>query len=466
MKKIFLFVAAAVLTLSVSAQEKTVEQYLAEAPFKMDVPELPVFPNKTFNIVNYGAIGDGLFLNTETFAKAIADCTVKGGGTVLVPAGLWYTGPVELKSNVNLHVSRGATILFSRDMKQFVGSDGKTLLFPISGEKLKNVAITGSGIIDGSGEVWRPVKKMKTTDRQWKELLKSGGVLTDKESIWWPNEEMSKKDARPNLVNFKSCENLLVEGVTLRNSPKFVLYPNGCKNVTVRNVNVYNEWWSQNGDGIDISACRNVVVYNCNVSVGDDGICMKSSGDKTKPYLENVLVAACNVYHAHGGFVIGSNTNGDMNNIYVTDCNFVGSDIGVRVKSNGGRGGDVKNVYIKNVYMANIVEAAFLFDTYYQNVPAGATRVEEAELPTDKIPDLHDFYISNVHCNGADVALSITGLPNKPVRRLFFDNVTVQSKEGFVIKNAEDIEFKNSKIITEKTTAPVLENAKNITLPK
>ncbi|MDR1225698.1 MAG: glycoside hydrolase family 28 protein [Prevotellaceae bacterium] len=465
MKKLLLPILALLFCSATIAKEKTVEEYTAEAPFKMPTVVVPAFPDNELNVLDFGAVPDGRFLNTEAFSKTIAACVAKGGGKVVVPAGLWLTGPIEMKSNVNLHVERGALILFSRSAKDFVGADGK-LRFPISGEKLKNIAITGGGIIDGSGEVWRPVKKMKTTDNQWKSLLKQGGVLTDRESIWWPTEEQSKKDSRPNLVNFKNCENVLVEDITLRSSPKFVLYPNSCSHVTIRNVNVYNEWWAQNGDGIDISACKNVVVYKCNVSVGDDGICMKSSGDNNKPNLENVLIAACNVYHAHGGFVIGSNTNGDMNNIYVVDCNFVGSDIGVRVKSNGGRGGEVKNVYIKNIFMANIVEEAFHFDTYYQNVPAGATRVEESALPTDKIPELHHFYISNIRCNGAKAAVAITGLPNHPVRHIFFDDVIILAKEGVTLKNAEDIYFKNTKIITEKEAAPVLENTKNINLPE
>ena len=138
-------------------------------------------------------------------------------------------------------------------------------------------------------------------------------------------------------------------------------------------VSVYNDWWAQNGDGIDISACKNVVVYKCNVNAGDDGICMKSSGlkDVSNPVLENIIIAGCTVFRAHGGFVVGSNTDGGMENIYVSDCNFIGTDIGIRIKSNAGRGGLVKNIYVDNIMMKNIVHEAISFNTYYEDVPAG-----------------------------------------------------------------------------------------------
>jgi DNA sulfur modification protein DndE len=258
----------------------------------------------------------------------------------------------------------------------------------------------------------------------------------------------------------------LIEGVTIRNSPKFIFYPTKCKNITLRNANFFNEWWAQNGDAIDISASKNVVIYKCNVSAGDDGICMKSSGGKggntEQANLENVLVAGCNVYHGHGGFVIGSNTDGGMKNIFVTDCNFIGTDIGIRVKSNAGRGGLVRDIYITNIFMTNIVEAAVLFDTYYEDVTAGQNKDSVRTTLRDKTPVFRDFHISNVHCKGAKEAISITGLPELPVSKIYFENMTIEAESGFTSQDAQDIYLKKVKLVTTKMPAYNTGNAKNV----
>jgi YhcH/YjgK/YiaL family protein len=475
MKRTFLCAALFVTTL-LSAQQKNEQYYVKAAPFKMAVPVTPVFAAKNFSLANYGAKGDGQTLNTAAFAKAIDACAKAGGGRVVVPAGLWLTGPIELQSGVNLVVERGAIIQFTPDRSQYGfeklgGSSSLQVRPPIFGYKLKNVGITGEGVIDGAGESWRPVKKDKVTVSQWSALSKSG-VLSKDGKVWWPSKEAlegeeylktlkGKTDVtaqdyapardflRPHMVQLSNCENVLLEGVTIRNSPKFVFYPGSCNNLTMRNVTIFNEEWAQNGDGIDISACKNVLIYKCTVSAGDDGICMKSSGMAKDggPRLENVVIAGCNVYRAHGGFVIGSNTDGGMNNIFVNDCNFIGTDIGVRVKSNTGRGGLVHNIYVKDIYMSGILHEAISFDTYYEDVTAGKEAKDVKTTATDKVPDFRDFYISNVFCRGAKTAIAITGLPYAPVQKINFDNVVIAADKGYEAKDAKDIAFKNTKVI-------------------
>jgi DNA sulfur modification protein DndE len=476
LNRIILFIAL-VFAFTSEAQTKNEQYYISKAPFKMPAVVEPHFPQRSFSIRDYGAIGDGQTLNTAAFAKAIEACVKAGGGKVIVPAGLWLTGPIELQSNLNLVVERGALIQFTPDRSQYPiiqmkGSNNYQVAPPVYGSRLKNVAITGEGILDGAGESWRPLKKSKATEAQWKEFTKTGVVSKDG-SLWWPSKEamegeaylkklkQEKSDAkaedylpardfmRPKMVVINNSEKILVEGVTLRNSPQFVFNPGNCTNLTLRHVNVFNEWWAQNGDGIDISACKNVLIYKCNVSAGDDGICMKSSGgkDDKEARLENVVIAGCNVYHAHGGFVIGSNTDGGMNNIFVTDCNFIGTDIGIRVKSNAGRGGLVHNIYVKDIYMSNIVDDAISFDTYYEDVPAGRERSEVGTTLRDKTPIFKDFYISNIYCRGANTAISITGLPEMPVQKIYFENMTISANKGYEAKDAKDISFKNVKFI-------------------
>jgi polygalacturonase len=411
-------------------------------------------------------VGDGQTLNTAAFEKAIQVCVAAGGGKVVVPAGSWLTGPIQLQSHIDFHLEQGAMILFTRDHTQYPMMQHATTP-PLYGQDLEDLAITGEGIFDGGGDSWRPVKKEKATAAQWKGLIASGGVLNKEETIWWPSREaMDEKNSRdylrPVLLSLTNCRRIRVEGVTFRNSPKFVFYPSHCTDLVMSHVTIFNEWWAQNGDGIDISACRNVVVYKCTVSAGDDGICMKSSGGPWKgkgsdepgaAALENVLIAGCTVYHAHGGFVIGSNTDGGVHNIAVSDCNFIGTDVGLRFKSNMGRGGLVDNIYIRDIFMRDIVNEAVLFDTHYEDAPAGSVKDVNKPLPSDKTPEFRDFHISRVYCNGARTAISITGLPQMPVNRIAFDSLVISAGKGLVATQARGIDCTHVKLIT--TQQPV-----------
>jgi polygalacturonase len=480
--------------------EKTISYYVEHAPFPMQAPELPVIPSRNFSLRDYGAVGDGQTLNTGAFEKAIAACSAAGGGHVIVPAGAWLTGPIELTSNLDLHLERGALVFFTPDHQQYYpkNSSGKqTAVSPISGHDLQNIAITGEGVVDGGGESWRPVKKDKMTAAQWKELLASGGVLNKEENIWWPSREaMEGKEKRPVLVRLDRCKQVLLQGVTLRNSPMYVFSPNRCRDLTMDHVTVFNEWWAQNGDGIDIGSSRNVMIYRCTVSAGDDGICMKSSGASPdgQAALQNVIIAGCNVYHGHGGFVIGSNTDGGMHRICVKDCNFIGTDVGLRFKSNMGRGGLVDSIFIQDIYMRDIVREAVLFDTYYENIPAGyvpirktgppgnLTRFPEGSnvghsdgepvvrgdpgkpAPKDKTPEFRDFHMSRIYCNGAGTAISITGLPQMPVSRIWFDTLLISARKGLVATQAKDIDLYKVRLITKEEPVYQSDNTAHITI--
>ena len=470
--KIILYFLGILIVSSSDAQVKDMSYYISNAPFKMEITT-PNFANNTFSIKDYGAVADGKTLNTEAFKKAIDACSDAGGGRVVVPAGTWLTGSIELKSNVDLHLEKNALVQFTSDHTQYPiikagkSSSSYTPASPIYGYDVKNIAITGQGIFDGAGDSWRPVKKSKVSADVWNSLSKSG-VVSDDGKIWWPSAEAmngenymqhlkNKSDAipedylpardylRPYMLYLVHCDNIYLEGVAFRNSPKFVFYPNHCTNLTMNNVTILNDWWAQNGDGIDISACKNVMIYKCIVSVGDDGICMKSSTNSkdTSVQLQNIIIAGCTVLRAHGGFVIGSNTDGGMQNIYVADCQFNGSDIGVRVKSNIGRGGVVRDIYIDNIAMSNIPNEAILFSTSYEDVPAGKSAKGVKEGGSDKIPEFTNFHFSNITCTKATTAISITGLPDKPANNIYFDNVNITAGEGFSALDARDIFLNN-----------------------
>jgi polygalacturonase len=431
---------------------KPASWYIAHAPFSMPPVVQPQFPQRDFRITDYGANGNGQALNTGAFMKAIKACSDAGGGHVIVPAGTWLTGSIEFMSHVDLHLEKGAVIQFSKDHTKYFAEYGN-IYPPLFGHNLDDIAITGEGIIDGAGEAWRPVKREKMTDQQWQRLLASGGVLSPDGKIWWPSQEALKLErVRPYMVTFNDCHRVLVQGVTLRNSPKFVFYPQHCTDVTVDRAHVYNDWWAQNGDGIDISACKRVMIYGCTVNAGDDGICMKSSGASPDgPALEDVIIAGCTVLRAHGGFVIGSNTDGGMHDIFVSDCHFTGTDVGLRFKSNIGRGGLVSDIYVSDITMRNIVREAVLFDTYYEDRPAGATRSKQK--PPGKTPEFRDFHISHIDCRGAATAIAITGLPQMPVSNIAFDSVIIQSKKGLIATQCRNITLHDVRLDVEDKPA-------------
>ena len=439
------------------APAKDISWYITHCPFPMTAPVVPGFPDRDFPLTDYGAIGDGQTLNTSAFQKAIQACSAAGGGRVVVPPGQWLTGPVELLSHTNLYLAAGATVLFTRDHTQYPLLNGHgAVTSPLYGHDAEDIAITGEGSFDGAGDSWRPVKKEKMTSAQWQALLASGGALSSDGKIWWPSQEALNHDLRPYMLYLVNCRHILIRGVLLRNSPKFVFYPNHCTDLTMDHARIFNEWWAQNGDGIDISACRNVLLYQCTVNAGDDGICMKSSGggggNGTRPdgpQLQDVIIAGCTVYRAHGGFVIGSNTDGGMHNIYVTDCRFIGTDVGLRFKSNMGRGGLVDNIFISDITMRDIVHEAVLFDTYYEDAPAGSQRDPNKPRPEDKTPEFRDFHISRVVCNGAKTGISITGLPQMPVSRISFDSLEIHSNKGLVATQAREIDLHAMKWVVQ-----------------
>lgn len=474
----------------------------------LPVVQSPVFKKDSFSIVKYGAKADGIFLNTTAINNAIVACSKNGGGVVVIPAGLWLTGPVELKTGVNLHLQRSALLQFTPDFNQYSlvkgnweGLPQMRNQSPISATGATNIAITGNGIIDGSGDAWRMVKRDKLTETAWKKLVASGGVLSDDKKTWYPSEgsvkgskmqnpgviKPEKDDAyykeikdflRPNLLVITQCNKVLLEGVTFQNSPAWCLHPLMSENITVRNVTVKNPPYAQNGDGIDLESCKNVLIENSSFDVGDDGICIKSGRDeegrKRGMPTKDVIVRNCTVYHAHGGFVIGSEMSGGANNIYVDDCTFIGTDIGLRFKTTRGRGGIVENIFMNNIAMKDIAAEAILFDMYYAAQDPVVLAGEKREPPkvetlpvTEGTPQFKNIYVNNIVCNGAAKAIFVRGLPEMNVKNVVMQNMVLQADKGLDMTEGTGITLRNVQLIT-KDANPVMtvHNSKNITLDK
>lgn len=460
-------------------------------PFEMQQVEQPVFPEYSVNITDFGAVADGKTLNTEAINNAIKDVNSKGGGKVVVPAGLWLTGPIELKSNVNLYTEQNSLILFTDDFNaypiletSFEGLETRRCQSPISAWNAENIAITGYGVFDGSGDSWRPVKKGKMTASQWKSLLASGGVVEN--DVWYPtagslkgakackefnNPEGIETDEewneirpwlRPVLLNIVKSKKVLLEGVTFKNSPSWCLHPLSCEHITIKDVKVFNPWYSQNGDALDLESCNYALIINNVFDAGDDAICIKSGKDedgrKRGEPCQNVIVKNNVVLHGHGGFVVGSEMSGGVKNIYVSDCTFLGTDVGLRFKSTRGRGGVVENIHIHNINMIDIPHEALLFDLFYGGKGAGEETEEEliarmkTAIPpvTEETPAFRDIYISGITANGVGRAMFFNGLPEMPIRNIDIKNVQItNAKAGIVISQAENVTIDNANVETE-----------------
>lgn len=478
--------------------------YLYEnLPFEMGQVSRPVIPNREANLLDFGGNGNGTELNTEAFQNAINWLSDKGGGHLIVPAGIWYTGPIELKSNIDLHVSENAVILFSseRDLypvigTSFEGLDTYRCESPIHADGAVNISITGGGVIDGNGQDWRPCKKSKFTSSQWKDILKRDGYLNAEADVWYPSEAYYKAEQmsdmnvppanlsmeelnemkdflRPVMVSLRNCTNVLLEDCSFQNSPAWNIHPLGCSNLIVKNISVRNPWYSQNGDGIDIESCTNTIVVDSSFDVGDDGICVKSGKDEDGRRrgipTKGLIIDNCTVFHGHGGFVVGSEMSGGVEDVKVGNCRFLGTDVGLRFKSKRGRGGVVKNIHINNIYMTDIVTESLLFDLYYGGKSAvevmedgSEVKVVEAMPVDETTPEFCDIYISDVVCNGARRAMYFNGIPEMPVRNINVKNCTVKSKTGVEINYSKDITFENVTIIPDKGKDIVWSNIENL----
>lgn len=455
MKKTCLLVLsllASVLTATAGDYAK----YYVNMPVEIQKATPPSIPDNSVNLTDFGAIGNGIFLNTEAFSKAISTLDKQGGGHLIVPAGVWLTGPISLKDNIDLHLERNAVIMGAADRSLFIKSaDGKTdnRCSPlITASKRQNISITGEGTIDGNGALWRPVKRSKVSDVEWNDFKSMGGTVSAKGDLWFPFDLKhydnfaatadKQESMRNHLIRFSDCQNVLVSGVTLQNSPKFHIIPTRCQNVIIDGITVRCPWNAQNGDAIDLSSCQQVLIVNNTVDAGDDGICMKAGageGGVKAGSCSDILIQDNRVYHAHGGFVIGSEFSGGMNNIVVRQNLFSGTDTGLRFKSAQGRGGKTSNIFISDITMTDIRGEAIIFEcSYFDNkVNAGKKKDATAEVkPAPFTPEFTGINIKNVICRGAKTAIKAVGLPGLQC----IHGITVSNSVFFYTKKDKNID--------------------------
>lgn len=443
MKRI-LTLMMAVQTCFCMAAENPYRKYTEQLPFPMDEVQAPSIPTRRVVLTDYDVTSGGTTLCTEGFARAIDDLSQQGGGHLIVPAGVWLTGPIVLKSNIDLHLEMGAVIQFAADENlyplvetEFYDTISLICQAPLSARNVENISITGEGAIDGNGQYWRPVKKGKVTESHWQKLLNSGEGALLKKDHWHPYKDPQEKRAkRPVLVSLYKCKNILLQGVTIQNSPNWNVHPLLCENIIIDGVLIRNPSYAQNGDALDLESCKNALIINSKFDAGDDGICIKSGlneyGRKRGRPSENVVVSGCTVFAGHGGFVVGSEMSGGVRNIKVENCQFLGTDVGLRFKSTRGRGGIVENIFIDGISMMDIQGDAITFNMYY-----GGKSVMEALADGDQIPVVEavpvdettpifrHIKISNVVCSGARRAMEFNGLPEMPIDDIILENISI-----------------------------------------
>jgi hypothetical protein len=426
------------------------------APFAMPQLQRPVFPDRTVDIRDHGAVNGGREKNTGAFARAIAACADAGGGRVLVPAGQWLTGPIHLRSNIDLHLAEGAVVIFSDRPEDYL----PVVLVRVGGVELynyspfiyardcENVAITGTGKLDGNATAWHPWKTKET-----KEIfqLASRGVPVEQRVFGTPEAAI-----RPNFVVFMNCRNVLMEGFTIGGGANWTIHPVYCENVIIRRVHVLTD--GPNNDGIDPDSCRNVLIEHCVFDTGDDCVVLKSGynedGWRVARPMENLVMRWCSSKRGHGGLVIGSEMSGDVRNVFMYDCEFTGTDRAVRIKSRRDRGGMVENVWVENVRVKNMQYEVVIMNMDYT--------ADRNTAVTQRPPLFRNIHLKNITAAGAPVAIRLTGLGDSLIQNITFSDMTIASTQGVIAENVEGLRFERVKIAPAKGPAFSLKNARDI----
>lgn len=404
-----------------------------------------------YNVLKYGAKNDSSKLATSAIKKAIDAASKAGGGTVYFPAGKYLTGAIHLKSNITIFIDAGAELHFSDNFDDYLpmvksryeGVDVTSFSPLFYAYKAENIAIKGRGIIDGHGKKWWDFVegyKEGQPRSKWQFMFDS----LNKE-ILLPDEpkQMKRGFLRPPFIQPMHCKNVLIEGVTIRNSPFWTVNPEFCENVTVHAVTINNPH-SPNTDGINPESCNNVHISNCHISVGDDCITIKSGKDapgrKMAVPAQNYTITNCTMLSGHGGVVIGSEMSGDVRKISISNCVFDGTDRGIRIKSARGRGGIVEEIRVDNIIMKNIKEQAIVLDLQYAK-----TTVEPV---SERTPRFRNIHFSNI-TGQVNQAGYLNGLEEMPIDNITFNDINMDAKTGFDINNSSRIEFHNVQINTE-----------------
>jgi polygalacturonase len=413
-----------------------------------------------YNVLRYGAKNDSSRLATKAIAAAISAASRKGGGTIYFPAGKYLTGPIHLKSNITILIDAGAELHFSDNFDDYLpmvpsrweGTDVVNFSPLFYAYKAENITITGRGLINGHGKKWwdfsegykdtmRRTKWQMEFDRQNKDIIRPDlpGMV-------------ERGFLRPPFIQPMFCKNVLVEGITIINSPFWTVNPEFCENVTVTGVTINNPK-SPNTDGINPESSKYVHISNCHISVGDDCITIKSgkdrAGRKMAAPAENYTITNCTMLSGHGGVVIGSEMSGGVKKITISNCVFDGTDRGIRIKTARGRGGIVEEIRVDNIIMKNIREQAIVLDMQYART--------SPEPVSERTPQFRNIHFSNITAQ-TNQAIFLNGLAEMPIEDISFNDIQFDAQTGITIREAKNIAFHQVRVTTKQGPALTAEN--------
>lgn len=418
----------------------------------------PRFPDREFDITRFGAVGDGSADCSAAIAKAVAACHQAGGGRVVVPTGSFRTGPIHLKSNVELHLAAGSEVIFSDRFADYL----PPVLVRVGGVEIynyspliyardcTNIAVTGPGRLNGNARKWWSWKSHET-----REFFDMGarGVPVEKRVFGTPEAAI-----RPSFLCFLSCTNVLLEGFTIGSGPNWTIHPVYCLNTTIRSVTVDTD--GPNNDGIDPDSCRDMLIEHCTFSTGDDCVVLKSGynedGWRVGRPTEDVIMRDCSSKRGHGGLVVGSEMSGGVSNVFLTDCDFEGTDRAIRIKSRRGRGGVVENLFAQNLRVKNLRREVVIMNMDYGS--------DQKQAANEKPPVFRNMVIRNVTGAGAPTAILIQGLADSPIENIRFENMTIGSTKGVVCRNVEGLVFDNVNVTPSRSPVFDLTGARGITI--
>ncbi|RCW76735.1 glycoside hydrolase family 28 protein [Saliterribacillus persicus] len=453
------------------------------------------------NITSYGAKSDIAIDSTDAIQTAIDACENEGGGTVFVPSGRFLTGPIALKSNLTLHLEKGAILLFTDDFEKYPvvktrwsGYVCHAFMPLIFADHVENTSITGEGVIDGQGMSWwkinRALREGKSYSSNKTEVIREANrnftEPADTNLVEWPSQFL-----RPPLVQFYHAKHVTISGVTVKNSPFWNTHLVFCQDVSIHNVTFLNPSNTPNGDGLDIDSCENVRISDCHFDVGDDCVVLKSGinedGRRYNVPTKNIVVTNCTMQHGHGGVVLGSESSGGIENITVSNCVFDGTDRGIRIKTNRERGSYIRNLLVSNIYMENVLCPLAINSFYRHGVSKSNPELLDAKaIPvTEKTPVVENIYLTQVIAKNCRAAAGfIYGLPEMPIKEVRISHSSFEMNgakvdggepdmvreeiymegEGIFAKYVEDLRLHDVQIQTRIGPALILKESKDIAL--
>jgi polygalacturonase len=398
-----------------------------------------------YNVLDFGAKNDGSTHATEAIKRAIQAAAKAGGGTVYFPAGTYVTGAIQMVSNLTLDIDAGATLKFHTDLAEYPlvkgryeGTEAITPAPLIGGENLENIAITGRGTLTTDNAEWIKRTDNPAARAMWESINER---LEKHETVPEADYRKATPFLRPSFIRPMSSKNVLIEGVHIVGSSMWTLHILYCENVVIRNV-VVETYPGHNTDGVDIDSSRFVRISDSYFSTGDDAICIKSGKDadgrRVNRPTEDVAITNCTIQHGHGAVVLGSETAGSIRNIVASNIVSTHTDKGVRIKSGRARGGIVENIRFDNWIIEDPAGAAIEVTNYYTRIPD--------EPVSARTPIFRDITISRMTVKGAPIAVSIEGLPEKPIEQLHLMDITASAKAGLRAFNTAGLELHNVEI--------------------